>query len=398
MNRFPTPAAWAALLVLALAGGRAGAQEPAPKPPAEEPAGPPAPPPAEPSPPGSPAEPAPARPAPVEPQPPAQPAPAEPPPIPEDEAARQGWIDESHAAIERGLGQITERIDTFFGDERSQDPDPERAGSTVRWRNEVRTAQDKPFAFRTSLSASVRLPATQRWLKGLRVVISGESQRDPNRALSDDPSNPGFSPVVAAEQASLELRLPIVHSGGTVLEAGTGLRLRIPPEPYVRTRLRQRVPLGLGVTLRLSPEVSWESRDGFGTAAGADLDRPLGLHTTVRWKNHAQLTEVSKGVEWGTELGLGHEIVPWRTGVFLGAAANGDTRPREEVLFYRLFTRVRRDVWRRWLFLELEPEVGWPLRPDGTRPRVLALTLRVDVRFDGQAPPPGLEARRRLLP
>jgi hypothetical protein len=392
MIRFPTLAAWTALCALVLAGGSAAAQDEAPRPPPAQPAVPPGPPPdkaPDTAPDGSP---------PAEPTPTPAPTPAEPTPPAQDGAAPQGWIDESHAAIERRLGEITERIDGFFGDERSQDPDPERAGSVVRWRNEFRTAQDKTFSFRTSLSASVRLPATQRWLRGLRVVISGESQRDPNRALSDDPANPGFSPVVAAEQASLELRLPIVHADGTVLEAGTGVRLRIPPEPYVRTRLRQRVPLGLGVTLRLSPEVFWESHDGFGTASGVDLDRPLGAHTVLRWKNHAQLTEVSKGVEWGSELGLGHEIVPWRTGLYLGTAANGDTRPRAEALLYRVFTRVRRDVWRRWLFLELEPEVGWPLRPDGTRPRVLALTLRVDVRFDGEAPAPGLEARRRLLP
>jgi hypothetical protein len=98
-------------------------------------------------------------------------------------------------------------------------------------------------------------------------------------------------------------------------------------------------------------------------------------------------------VEWGTELGLGHELTPLRTALYLGAGASGITRPAPDVILYRVFARVRRDVWRRWLFLELEPEVAWPLQPDGARPRRLALTLRVEVRFDGRPAPPPPEAR-----
>ena len=59
-----------------------------------------------------------------------------------------------------------------------------------------------------------------------------------------------------------------------------------------------------------------------------------------------------------------------------------------EVAVYRLFTRVRRDVWRRWLFLELEPEVSWPTAPPLGRHKEHAVTLRVEVAFDGRAREP----------
>jgi hypothetical protein len=311
-------------------------------------------------------------------------------------AGEATWLDESHAFIEQGLADLAERVDHFFGDDHRLDED--RPGSVVRWRNEFRTAEDRRFAYRTSARASVELPATLRWLGSARLVISGESQRDPTRTIAEDPANPGFSPVVTAEQASLELRQPLYRTADTLTDVGAGVRLRIPPEPYVRARLRHRQPLGLGVTLRLSPSVFWESLDGFGTASGLDLERPLGAHTLLRLGNHAQLTEVSKGVEWGSEASLAHEFASLRTATAVGAGISGDTRPTAEVLLYRIFTRVRRDVWRRWLFLELEPEIGWPLdRVRGGHHRVLAVTLRMDIQFEGknQPEPAGaLDARR----
>lgn len=294
------------------------------------------------------------------------------------------WLDESHAFIEHGLADLAERVDHFFGDDHRLDED--RPGSALRWRNEFRTAEDKRFAYRTSVRASVELPATVRWLGTARLVVSGESQRDPSRTIAEDRANPGFSPVVTAEQASLELRQALWRTPATLVDVGAGLRLRIPPEPYLRARLRHRQALGLGVSVRLSPSVFWESLDGFGVASGADFERPLGAHTLLRLGNQAQLTEVSKGVEWGSELSLAHEFASLRTATAVGAGASGDTRPAAEVLLYRLFTRVRRDVWRRWFFLELEPEIGWPLDPvRGGHHRVLAVTLRMDIQFEGRS-------------
>jgi hypothetical protein len=50
-------------------------------------------------------------------------------------------------------------------------------------------------------------------------------------------------------------------------------------------------------------------------------------------------------------------------------------------------------VYRRWLFLEIEPEVAWPWSPERGRYSAWGLALRIEVQFHGKeaprpAPPP----------
>jgi hypothetical protein len=325
--------------------------------------------------------------------PPAQPPhapgesqPAEAPPALEPD---RGWIDESHAQLEQLLGELALRLDDFFGEERRLEL--ERPVSALRWRNELRTGQDRRLAYRSSVRASLYLPGTARWLSQAQLVIAGETGPDRSGVLTEEVAGPSLAPSLAAERASLELRVYLLRAAATNIDVGAGLRVRVPPEPYLRLRLRRRQPLLLGVTARLTPSLFWQSRDGFGTSANVDLDRPLGLHTVLRWSNQGTLTEVTRGVAWASEISAAHEVVALRTALAVGAGANGHTRPAPVADNERLFVRARRDLWRRWLFVELEPEVAWPLDPVRGRERVLAATLRVEVHFDGRSAPGGEE-------
>lgn len=309
------------------------------------------------------------------------PEPALPPPVPPP-----GWIDETHALVEQEIGGMTGWVDRFFGDER--DADLDRAASALRWRNELRIDDRRRVAARTRLRASLELPALERRLARASLVLTGETLADPSRGISDEPGGPGITPTLRAEQASLDLRFQLWRGASTVVDAGPGVGLRWPPEGHLAARLRQRLGPGLGFTARFTQVAFYSTRDRFGGNADLDVDRPLGQHLLLRWRNRGLLSEVSRGLEWGSELGLAYDLQPLRLGVYLAGAMAGATRPVDEVAVYRLFTRVRRDVWRRWLFLELEPEVSWPTAPPLGRHKEHAVTLRVEVAFDGRAREP----------
>ncbi|MBI5068215.1 MAG: hypothetical protein HZB56_08235 [Deltaproteobacteria bacterium] len=309
------------------------------------------------------------------------------PPTAAEAASAEGqtWADDSHRALERKLTDLTEDLDRIFGEDRRLDL--EQPGSYLRWRGEVRLDDRRTWSLRSSARANVQLPALMRWLKGLQLSFSGESKGDPVVRRLEEPGNPGFSPSIRAEQAHLELRLDLLRTPSpTVLQAASGVRLRWPFEYFGALRFRHRQALGWKITARFTQEGTWTNRERFGELTQVDLDRPLSAQTQLRWNNAGFITGVSRGYEWATEVGLAHAFQRLRLASYLGFAVSGFGLPKAEVELYRLFTRVRRDVWRRWLFLELEPEVAWPTTPGLGRHHVLALTLRVDIILDGRAP------------
>ncbi len=345
--------------------------------------------------PGSPGDPPPAEappavPAPVpEPEPPAVPAEPTPvaPPSPAQAASAEGdtWVDDSHRLLEQGLTDLTRHLDRVFGEDRRLDL--EQPGTYLRWRNEVRFDDRRTSRYHTSARASLRLPAFKRWLEGLQLVFSGESSGDPTLRRLDDPGGPAFSPSIRAQQASLELRVDLLRlPSSTVVQAAGGVRLRLPFEYFGALRLRQRVDLGWKITTRFTQEGVWTSRERFGEKTQLDFDRPVAAHTQVRWNNAGFITGVSRGYEWATEVGIAHELQRLRMATYLGFAVTGFGVPRAEVELYRLFTRLRRDVWRRWLFLELEPEIAWPFTVGLGRHQVLAITARLDIILDSRTP------------
>jgi len=310
---------------------------------------------------------------------------------PSDEG--ETWLDESHRFIEREvLGGVVWRLDSFFGEERPNDLAP--PGSVIRWRSESRADSQGHLGFRTTALADVRLPAAQRWLSQLRLVFEGESTADPARPYTDTSANPGFSPTLRVEQAQLALREVFVKSKDLSLDTAVGVRLRVLPDPFARVRFRLRQDLGLGLEARIGQTVGWQLKDGFGGNFQLDLARPVAPHTVLRANNGANLSEVSNGLEWYDELGLAQELPSLRAGLWFAGAVALHSRPRTEVVAYRVYARARRDLWRRWLLVELEPEVSWPLDPVRGRIRVFAITIRAEVHFEGRSEPLVVEPGR----
>jgi hypothetical protein len=315
-------------------------------------------------------------------------APAEPPrAVTGPSAEGETWVDDFHRRMEHELGDLTVRLDGMFGEDRRLDL--ERPGTFLRWRNEERIDDHGSLRYRSSVRAAMQLPGLKRWGRRLQLVFSGESKGDPTTRRLDDPGDPGFSPSIRAQQANLELRNDFFRTPATLVQAAAGVRLRLPFEYFGAVRFRQRFDLGWKVTLRLTEEGFWTSREAFGEKTQVDLDRPLAAHTQVRWNNAGFVTGVSRGYEWATELGVAREFVSTRMATYLAFALTGFQLPqhRAEVQLYRLFVRVRRDLWRRWIFVELEPELDWPT----TLPRpgqhvVSAVTLRLDIILDGRNP------------
>jgi hypothetical protein len=382
----------AVLLALASApAAEGGADEPrvgAPAPlPPPIPIPPPAPPPdAEDEPPPEGAEPTPPGP------------PPSPPPPPKAtsrmEEEKEGWIDVGHAFIEHRIFAPVLRMDRFFSDER--DLEAQRARSFLRWRNELRFSEGSSTpGYTTSISANLRLPGLNKQLRRMQIEIAGET-RDAFTALF--PGERGVTETVPPEQtfgtADAGLRFRLFETLRTHADLGGGIMLRLPPGAYGRIRFRFVEPLGRRVLARQALTPFWRTDTGFGSTGSAELERPLAREALTRLSGSTTITERSRGFEWIGDLSV-LATFRSRVGAQVGAAMQGATEAAAGwyrnpwIDRYRVYTRVRRDFYRKWLFLELEPEYAWPWTPDLGRHGLWSVAFRLEAQFQGnEAPPP----------
>jgi hypothetical protein len=172
--------------------------------------------------------------------------------------------------------------------------------------------------------------------------------------------------------------------------------VRIPPDAFVRTRYQHARPVGFSTLGRFTATAYWDALDGFGESNQLDFERWLAPPTLLQWSNSFTIEEKNKstGWAWGTQLSLLHKLSP-KSAITFSGGASGSTRPAWIAQDYRIFARYRRNVWRKWLFLEGEPGIHWPWKEDGSRVPVWNATLRVEIVFTGSEPNPPADGGNR---
>lgn len=342
------------------------------------------------------------------PPPPSVDPPAGAPPAPAAPAPDDSWVDAGHSFVEQRIFAPVLRLDRFFSDER--DIEHERAKSFLRWRSEVRfeEARGTRPAFTTGVRANLRLPGLNRQLRRLRLVIEGQTRDAISALMPGEEGEPPPEEEVGTGDAGLRFALwdtVVSHA-----DLGGGILFRLPPGVFGRLRFRWAVPLGRRVLGRVAVSGFYRSDTEFGSSLSLEVERPISPMLVGRVGGSGTLTELSPGVEWGTEVALLAALGP-RAGAHVGAAMSGATRgeigivdpatglthlrPTPGIGRYRLFARLRRDVYRRWLFLEIEPDVSWPWAPEVGREPTTSVVLRLEVQFHGnEAPPPAPEPPR----
>ena len=292
------------------------------------------------------------------------------------------WMDQAHSGIERGLFATVVWFDRFFGDERVELA--ERPEAILRWKSEFLWDEEENSSFRSSVRASVRLPRLKdRW----RLVFTSESRGDPNAIIPEDPGNPGLDPRSQVRTSSTSLIYDILRTPHSILDAGVGVKVTIPPNAFVRTRYQHARPIGFSTLGRFTATAYWDARDGFGESNQLDFERWLAPPTLLQWSNSFTIEEKNKenGWAWGTQLSLLQKLSP-KSAITFAAGVSGSTLPAWIAQDYRVFVRYRRNVWRKWLFLEAEPDIHWPRKEDGSRMPVWGATLRAEVVFAGTGP------------
>jgi hypothetical protein len=299
----------------------------------------------------------------------------------------QTWLDASHRFLSRGFLWAVLGFDRIFADER--DLDLPRTRSFFRWRNTLTIGDDGTRSYAPDLLAEAVLPNLDRRMERLRLRFELSTVRPE----TVDPLLPAtlHSPDVPNRPYAGLVLSPIV-SPRTQVDIQTGILLhglRRPPGWYARTRLRNVQPIGDVLVARLVLAGFWQTGLGFGTRQSLSLDHPLASWLLLRGSSGSMVAERSRGWEWSNELAILAAAWP-RTALSLSGAALGASQAGPGVEVWRLQARARREVYRKWVFLELAPEIAWTRVTQGHRQRASAVLLRLELQFDAATslPPP----------
>jgi len=287
--------------------------------------------------------------------------------------------EETHDRLERGIMQQVLRLDDFFG--KANNPKDLHTAYLLRWRNSLRWQEGSGFDVGSTLRANLEL---SRINDRLQLAISGAGKPDQlSPSLPEDPGNPGFDRTLRNTRiVNTELRYQLMRTPQADLFLGTGFDLALPPEFFARGRYQRQDRIGQIYLLHFAETLFVKNPDGFGETTELALERSLDHKTLARVAFSGTVSQEIKALEWGTELSLLRELTP-ASAVTLIGGVYGNTSIDDWVTNYRIAATYRRNFLRRWLFYELEPQVTWPRRDDGRFPTTFALTLRLEVVFQG---------------
>lgn len=292
-----------------------------------------------------------------------------------EEGFADAWLDRTHVYLNKILCQPSVWFDNFFGEQRVGNEWP---GSLVTWKNSYRLDEKEDEIFLTRIDADLRLPNARR----LRLVIESERSEDNTDILASDKTSGAADPISESEKrrTTVGFRFLVSESRRTNFNLGVGVRFDTPLDPYVRTRLRITEPIGPSSLIRITPSATLYRDEGLSRSLRLDIERRVGENILLRASETGSWKEGLPGIQWGTELSFLERLSP-KTVLNVKAGAKGQTQPFVYTDRYRLSFRVRKNVYRPWFFVELEPELYWPRDEEGNYRKYHALTFRAEIQF-----------------
>lgn len=247
-------------------------------------------------------------------------------------------------------------LDGFFGDQFHYDEYRDTRGNVS-----VGTLWSEYDGFDPRLRARVRLRLPQ-WNEKVSAFAGrvgeddyiadteGEFEALPTRIFAD--SFEDESVLVGLGYSSPERT-------GNDFDAGVGVRVDWPLDPYLRARYEIVRTFARVYVFRARETVFWQNSEGFGSTTRFNIDRALTDRFLLRWNNIGKWTEETVGLEWFSEVTLFQKLND-RMGIAWQNYVSGLSDNEVGITRYGARAVVRRRLTPEWLFLELRAGVSWP--------------------------------------
>jgi hypothetical protein len=271
-----------------------------------------------------------------------------------DKPGDPDWLSQLRAGLYRTTCSTAAWFDGFFGNARFDDEYQAMYGSVAvgaAW--DERDHWDPSLRFR----ARVRLPQlSQRFDAFVGKVDPEEYVTELRDDFDTLPRQFGRE-----QDDAVLLGLGYGQGGrrGGHFDAGVGMKLGWPLEPYAKGTYRYARPFLDRNLVRLREAVFWEEAQHFGVTTRIDLERLIAEDFLLRWTSSGTFSEKTEGVRWFSNLTLYHNLGNGRAFAYQGGIS-GESDQQVGIVDYGLRVIFRRRIYREWLFLELRSSITWP--------------------------------------
>lgn len=279
-----------------------------------------------------------------------------------------GLVDRTHKSVGNSLLFLTNSIDQFFGEKKADDY---ANGSRLR------------AFYNISKREYNDLEATPNFK--IRLVFPQLQDRLKFKYSSNKPSPPPKKKEVKVEkkeEAKEVPKKPIIpqkfkNAFKWNVHFESGIRVDFPPNPFAKFRIDKNIKLGSWI-IRPTQEFFWFLRDGFGETTSLNFDNSLTPKTLFRFQNEVTWRDDTDDVTFVTGPTVFHRISDKRAIAF-NVKASGINRPTLFVNNYRASIDYRQNIYKKWLFFELNPAVDFPESRDFHK--VYSISLQIEAVF-----------------
>ncbi len=269
------------------------------------------------------------------------------------------WLDRTQQGVQDVVARSAERLDRMFGPEEDEAVYHSATGSiapALLW--------DEFHGWDPKIRFHLNLPLPrldERFNAFIGRVNRDEyvSERDPQSGAFERQYGPASDEQTLA---GISYRTP--RKQGSRFDAGTGIRLRFPLDPYVKGGyVYERGSSATGL-LSLRETLFWQNSEHAGLTTRADLERVFADEWLVRWTGSASISQKSEGV-YGYSALRALRGLPHRRALAFQIGLDGSTNAPVPLHDYGIKAAYRQSVLRDWLVLELRTSLSYPKEEPG---------------------------------
>jgi hypothetical protein len=286
---------------------------------------------------------------------------------------RFDYIDPQRDYLSGRITTFASYVDRFFGGDRHYQESNESV---------IQLDLTKIYGYggdpRYNLEAKLnfKLPVTE---DKFRLLV--ETNPENNLTTTSQPAGSTVlnNQVAAPKTVGLAARYTIAQESNWHFSTDAGLRMPIPIKPFLRSRASYAVPLGLDWRLTATETGFWFDELGWGETSQFDMERVLNPLELFRASTTVTYLKDKDNFDWSQSFSVYHTIND-RTALLYQVSAIGVTNPENAVTDVVMLVFYRYRLHRKWMFVEISPQLHYPqVNNYQVSP---ALSLRLEVLFD----------------